>query len=131
MLAVVTIIAVVASLGIVRLGAASDSARVRAAAESCQELDRLMRLRAGADGPITLAIDADDASFVARDRSGAPLGRAPLPNGFRAALDGSNVVEIDRLGRSDDYGMELVDRDRRTRRWHVLGLTGRIVERSP
>ncbi len=133
-LAVIVIISMVAGIATVGLAAASDSARLRAAAAQWRDLDARARLFSRSLGPVVMSFeDQSNAVTLHSVGSNELLTAVVLPaevfGRFRVASPTESIV-FDRLGRSVDYDVE-VRTNQRVIHWRVWGLTGLISEFKP
>lgn len=133
-LAVIVIISMVAGVATIGLAAASESARLRAAAAQWRDLDARARLFSRSLGPVVMSVgDQSNAVTLQSVESNELLTAVVLSDGvwgrFGADPPTESVV-FDRLGRSVDYDVE-VRTAQRVIHWRVWGLTGLFTERKP
>ena len=130
-LAVIVIVSMVAGLATFGLAAASDSARLRAAAAQWRDLDARARLFSRSLGPVVMSFeDPSNAVTLYSVESNERLTAVVLPDGVwgRLRVDPpTESIVFDRLGRSVDYDVE-VRTAQRLIQWRVFGLTGLITE---
>lgn len=130
-LAVIVIISLVVGVATVGLAAASDSARLRAAAAHWRDLDARARLFGRSLGPVVMSVgDQGNAVTLHSVESNERLTAVVLPDGVwgRLRVDPrTQSIVFDRLGRSVDYDVE-VRTAQRVIQWRVFGLTGLITE---
>lgn len=127
-LVVVLLLAMVSTAVVTSVSAPAERARFDGAVRAVLELDAIGRAEAQRTGPISLSSqpaelllrNADDDVVFSRE-----VGTAIVH--IETQLDG-DIVEINTLGRSDDY-IVTVTLGPLTERWAVAGLTG-WVERD-
>ena len=133
-LAVIVIISMVAGVAAFGLAAASDSARLRAAAAQWRDLDARARLFSRSLGPVVMSLDNQSNAVTLHSvESNERLTAVGLPDGVwgRLRVDPpAQSIVFDRLGRSVDYDVE-VRTAQRVIHWRVFGLTGLITELKP
>lgn len=100
------------------MGGGVQAARAEAVG-AVRAVDALARLAARAEGAVTVRVARDGASLElwrageADARASSALVVRSLPRGVRATLDDSaggasrDRIEVDALGRTDDYGVRL------------------------
>lgn len=130
-LAVIVIVSMVAGVATVGLAAASDSARLRAAAAQWRDLDARARLFSRSLGPVVMSVGYQrNAVTLHSVGSNERLTAVVLPDGVWGQLrvdPPTQSIVFDRLGRSMDYDVE-VRTAQRVIHWRVWGLTGLITE---
>ncbi len=132
LLAVIVLMSLVAGLATIGLAAASDHARLRAAAADWRSLDAHARLLARSGEPIVMIV-GEDTREIRLDSVESRLASLALPVGVDVEVAGERddgPVTFDRLGHSRDYAVSL-RLDGRQLGWKVYGLTGFVVETSP
>ncbi len=133
LLAVIVIMSLVAGLATTGLAAASDQARLRAAAADWRTLDAHARLLARSGEPVVMIVDEDAREGrLQAVKSGERLASLVLPPGVDVDVSGEpdeGPVTFERSGRSRDYAVALLV-DGRQVGWQVYGLTGYVVETS-
>ncbi len=130
-MAVIVIVSMVAGVATVGLTAASDSARLHAAAAQWRDLDARARLFSRSLGPVVMSVDDQGNAVTLHSvESNERLTTVGLPDGVwgRLRVDPrTQSIVFDRLGRTVDYDVE-VRTAQRVIHWRVWGLTGLITE---
>lgn len=129
-LAVVALLALAMSVGVVQLSGATRRARVEAALHALSQADGAARSLAFAGTPISLRVGEGGQEVVVLDRrSGTPMSRRSLPSRVRASfgtLAGGSLVslEFDAAGRCVDHLRVLTVEERAASVVRVSGTTG-------
>jgi prepilin-type N-terminal cleavage/methylation domain-containing protein len=132
MLAVIVIIAMVATAVTVSLAAADDQAAFLNGAAQCRDLDAKARQCAQTQGSAALIRVGDDHNTIALEVGQERLAVAKMPSSMSVHLERDRpvtMISFDRAGRSPDYKITICRDDRsRSRGWKVCGLTGFLIE---
>ncbi len=140
LLAVVVIISLVASVGLVSLAAGGESDRLRASASAWRDLDAHARLLAQSQGALIMELNEDRTSVMLRavtngDQDPRSEKTIHFPDGVTGELVESNSgdawggIWFDRLGRSSSYEA-ILNGPADPITWRVNGLTGLIVTKT-
>lgn len=139
MLAVVVLLGLMASVAVVSLVQADDSAALQSARWGVANLDARARLAARTQGCAMLLRGADGGSVLAAEPSSPAKGgwstAFSLPRGTKlqlfsaAGISGQplDALLIDRTGRSADVMFEITSEAGRSERWFLHGLTGPFI----
>ena len=137
-LAVVTLLSMVAGFGVWSLAAANERAQIDGTAGRLQQLDRRARLAARTNGPTLFMYDtASHTIRIERIADQKRIAVHRLPDNTTISIKVVNpengnrrmvkTIDFDRVGRSADYE-GTIERNNASRHWRTNGLTGWISD---
>ena len=130
-LAVVTVLSLVAAVSVSSLGNASESMQFQRVGARLRDLDVRGRLYARRHEAVRLVVTEDGSGVAVRpldsDDTILEFEWPPSLSVTLATTPPDEDLVIDRRGCSPDYQVSMTD-GARTRAWTVLGMTGSIVE---
>ncbi len=132
LLAVITLITMVAGVALAGLSSGSEEARLRAATADVIALDAHARRSAERHGAVTLErVDPDRLRLM---NATGQIANLSLRHGIEVQLlvndSPASAIAVDALGRTDDYEIRVTLHDLE-RRISVAGLTGWTGEAAP